>query len=348
MKLRVITSLSIWFVATCVAYAQNTSTLYGKVVDSAGKAVPFLNIFFANTTLGTTSNEIGEYKLINIPNGKYNLTVSGIGYKVISVPLEVIGNSIEKNIVVNEDIKTLNEIEVKSRPDNFKKYLPVFRKYFLGETANASLCKILNLEAIDLNYNEQNHVLTATAQEPIEIENKALGYKIFYLLQTFSLDTQHDLIFLSGIPRFVELVPEKDSQQKKWNRNRDKAYLGSVTHFIKSLFEHTLNSNGFIVSEIKNEKEYITSANVLLNNDVVQYHGKLKVVYEKESEEYNYSHQNNFYKPQTSILSFPAKAIKIYQNGYFEDQLGIVFNGYMGWERLAELMPLEYRPSKNK
>jgi hypothetical protein len=71
----------------------------------------------------------------------------------------------------------------------------------------------------------------------------------------------------------------------------------------------------------------------------------LKVVYENEMEEVNYSRQPRISRPQTTYLQFGERNIRIYKNGYFEDQLDIVFSGYMGWEKMAELVPAEYEPS---
>jgi outer membrane receptor for ferrienterochelin and colicins len=53
------------------------SSLTGKILDSlTHKPIPFVNVFFANTTIGTVSDTIGSFKIRNITNGKYDLTFS--------------------------------------------------------------------------------------------------------------------------------------------------------------------------------------------------------------------------------------------------------------------------------
>jgi hypothetical protein len=68
----------------------------------------------------------------------------------------------------------------------------------------------------------------------------------------------------------------------------------------------------------------------------------LKVVFAKEREEVSYRNDDTSFIPQTSILVFKKK-LKIYSNGYYENSLNLVLNGYMGWEKIAELVPLEYK-----
>jgi len=328
--------------------AQTTGSISGKVIDSSTKKpAPFLTIFFANTMFGTTSNESGEFKLSNIPNGKYNLTISGVGYKVISQPVEISGTDINQTILVEPEIKLLGEIVVKSRPSDFSKNLKTFKRYFLGTSANASQCQILNIDAIDLQFDNQANILIATAQEPIEIENRALGYKIYYLLQTFKLDNKQSLIILSGIPRFENLKAEKSKKEQQWKRNRDRAYFGSINHFIRCLYFHSTEINHYVVSELKNGTEQKINPDALFevgSTSEIDFHGMLKVVFENENEETNYSRQSRFQRPQTSYMQFGEKNIRIYKNGYFEDPLNVVFSGYMGWEKMAELVPVEYEP----
>ena len=57
----------------------------GKIIDAGtGEALPFVNVIVEGTTLGAASDLDGNYFIINIPPGTYNVKASAIGYNSIS------------------------------------------------------------------------------------------------------------------------------------------------------------------------------------------------------------------------------------------------------------------------
>jgi hypothetical protein len=54
------------------------------------------------------------------------------------------------------------------------------------------------------------------------------------------------LVFM-GVPAFKNLTTDRKSVQNKWEKERLRAYNGSITHFIKSLRSDSLLQNGFEV-----------------------------------------------------------------------------------------------------
>jgi iron complex outermembrane receptor protein len=67
----------------CNSFAQNT--LSGIIVDrDTGTRLPFVNIYIPELETGTSSNENGEFQLKNIPNGRYQITYSYLGYETKS------------------------------------------------------------------------------------------------------------------------------------------------------------------------------------------------------------------------------------------------------------------------
>lgn len=75
----------------------------------------------------------------------------------------------------------------------------------------------------------------------------------------------------------------------------------------------------------------------------------LQVVYKREKEGMNYL----IYKPnvkglpgfQSSYLQTATK-IKVEPNGSFTEKQDLTVGGYMSWEKLAEMLPLEYHPGQ--
>jgi len=348
-KGKLVTIVAILISSHINCIAQDIGSVSGKVTEAAtSKPAQFINVYFANTSIGTTSNENGEFILKNIPNGKYSLTFSGVGYKLKSSPVEIKDKAIiGLEISLDQEIIVLGEIVIKSKKKDFTMNFLTFKKYFLGESANASECSITNTDVLDFDYDKPTDVLTATAQEPIEIINKALGYKIFYALQTFTFDKRNGLVTLNGIPRFENLEAKSKNEEKKWKRKRDKSYYGSISHFVKSWYSHSTKENGFLVWQVDadNQEHSINPDSLFAkdSNTIINFQGSLKVVFEKEREETNYRKDNGSFVPQTSILVFRKRNLKIYGNGYYENPLSLILNGYMGWEKIAELVPLDYK-----
>ncbi len=74
-----LTLIFIWCLGV-VTYAQGNLT--GKISDSNG-ALPFANIYIASTSLGTSSDEKGNFVINNIPNGTYTVIASFTGYATV-------------------------------------------------------------------------------------------------------------------------------------------------------------------------------------------------------------------------------------------------------------------------
>ncbi|RZK60593.1 MAG: carboxypeptidase-like regulatory domain-containing protein, partial [Pedobacter sp.] len=92
-------------------------------------------------------------------------------------------------------------------------------------------------------------LLTVKASDFLVIENKALGYKIKYLLQDFEYNYKSKIVYFAGLPSFEDLKGSK-SKQKNWSKKRVIAYNGSIQHFFKSLYNNTLAAEGFEINKI--------------------------------------------------------------------------------------------------
>jgi len=78
------------------------------------------------------------------------------------------------------------------------------------------------------------------------------------------------------VPRFEELVPSKDRQAKIWQRERKKAYYGSVTHFTRALRDSSLKESGFVVKKIFTKANPERPPDEWLNKKIKQLRDKNK------------------------------------------------------------------------
>lgn len=221
----------------------------GKVTTSNNEALEGASVYLNNTTIGTTTNSNGEFRL-NVKKGHFDLVISFIGYATSKTKI----NTNEKikylsiQLTIEENI--LNEVVLRKPKydEEWKTNLTIFKRAFLGKTKLAKDCKILNPKTLFFEFNRKTGELIAEVKEPLKIKHNALGYMITYDLVEFSL--QRNRLFFSGFARYSNL---KKSVRKKWKRNRLEAYNGSQMHFFRSLVNNKLKDNGFIVNQFRRE-----------------------------------------------------------------------------------------------
>src|ERR1700741_2923999 len=175
-KLFIFIALSIPFIAG----AQFKVT--GKIIDSADKKpIPGATVFLSNASVGTATTIDGNFTLNNVRGGQYELVVSMIGYATYRKTLLVNDQITVPDIYISS--KSIPLAEVKIRPDpDWAAHYEVFREEFLGSSPYSRKCKILNPELINFQFDKNTRTLTASSSNYIVVENKALGYKVKYML----------------------------------------------------------------------------------------------------------------------------------------------------------------------
>ena len=80
--------------------ASDFGIIKGIITDSlSSNPLPYANIFLSNTSMGSTSDEDGEYVITDIPAGPYELTISYIGYQQQNISVNINGgDELIKNI----------------------------------------------------------------------------------------------------------------------------------------------------------------------------------------------------------------------------------------------------------
>ena len=227
-----IASLTLVLLLTVSLFSQ--TRIDGRIVDkSTSEPLVGVNVFFSKTTWGATTDDNGFYTLTNIPAGQYELVVSMIGYEVER----------EQMIIKSDERFTLNfrlqsrailmsEINVTAKTDRvWKKSYDRFRRSFLGTSKNGESCLILN--EFVLTFDDNGQYFKAKASQPIRIENPELGYRITYILDDFEIDGTE--VRYAGDHYYESMSSKSKRQLKKWEKNRKKAYNGSLRHLLITL-----------------------------------------------------------------------------------------------------------------
>lgn len=235
--------------------AQESISLKGIIINDKDKSpLAGATLYLSNTTIGTTTSEDGTFVLKNIPPGDYYLVASYLGYKTLSLAVSKQDDGKVISMALQPDINRLKEIIIRSkrlRNGDRQRYLGYFKEGFIGTDSNAEHCKILNPYALYYMFDKKSAMLTVHAKEPLIIENKALGYSIYYELDSFFFDLRNYHTSYFGYPRFDALTPRNKTQQERWDHNRLSTYQASKRRFMlllanRQLEQHHIEMNKLI------------------------------------------------------------------------------------------------------
>ena len=353
------------FFFTITLYAQETHyTISGKVIDKNTKAMlQGASVFAQNTTFGVATDAEGNFKL-KVPNGGYVIVVTFTGYETESIR---ISNSIAEHgaviIEVRPREKSMEEVSVVATnevKDGWQKYGQFFTDNFIGNSEFSKKTSLKNPEVLKFYFSKKRNRLKVLATEPMVVTNYALGYSIKFAIDSFTYEYNTNNSQFIGYPLFEEMhgTPE---QEATWKLNRTMAYNGSLLHFMRSLFNKTLETEGFEIqfmvkgNDIEHTIE-VTNAYAALNYDrddsthTVAFSPNqpdVVVIYKKEKPDQGYldfdpKANKNF---QASILTIaPEETIIIEQNGYYFEQTHVILNGYMAYEKVGNMLPYDYSP----
>jgi len=120
--------------------AGTTGKLTGKVIDANTKEpLPFVNIIILGTNLGAATDIDGNYIILNIPPGSYNVKAQYIGYQ----PVIVEGVSISIDLTTKQDFNLtessveLEAVVVVSKEDVLKKDITSSQSSVTSEQINS-------------------------------------------------------------------------------------------------------------------------------------------------------------------------------------------------------------------
>jgi len=226
-----------------------TYSITGTVSDEKGP-LPGATVFLVNTKIATATDGSGKFILSNMQPGTYEVVVKMLGFEPSIQNVIINEKPVNITIRLKESITALKAVTIIGSPDpNRELYLTWFIRYFIGETVNAEKCKLLNPEALHFHFDKDKRILTASADEFLAVDNKALGYKLKYLLTEFELNFKTGLCTNAGYPYFEELKGS-EVEQTRWMNNRRLAYLSSDRHFYRAIMNNTAKEEGFKIYQI--------------------------------------------------------------------------------------------------
>lgn len=236
------------FVIPFVTHAQTTS-ITGKVVTSVSHTgIPKVSVFLSNSSFGTETSEDGTFTLNGVKPGQYDLVASSIGYQDYSQTILVGKEPLSITIPLMPKVNELRGVVIQSNAD-WKKNYEAFKKAFIGTSENAKNCVVVNPHTVNLINHGRQHTLEAWTDDFLVMENRALGYRVKFLLDSFSNNGITGIISWQGKAVFQEL-PGNAAQKKIWKQKREDTYYGSSRHFYRALYTDRLTEEGFIMKKL--------------------------------------------------------------------------------------------------
>ncbi|MDE0558347.1 carboxypeptidase-like regulatory domain-containing protein [Algoriphagus sp. NF] len=151
--------------------------------------------------------------------------------------------------------------------------------------------------------------------------------------------------------RRLHRIPNPDKPADSLILQAKKQYDSTSSETIKSILKRDFLDKESLPDSIDQLEKSPIDPKILLsrdseNNTFLEVDFALHVTFKLESEPREYLGQNNPKKPgpQISTLYFQNKKLQIFENGSYPDPFAILIDGYMGWKKVADLMPLDYLP----
>lgn len=341
--------------------------------QKTGDPIPLAEVFISGTTYGSITNDEGEFELKTsfLP---CQLVSSHISYAPFSMMIDVESMSYVtiKLIPYEHEIQEITVEAMNTRKENMK----LFKQVFLGTDEYASTCTILNDSVLLFNWDSS--VFSATAYQPILVDNDRLGYRIKIILNEFRLlydqeaykkiqknkrnitDIGGAVYQMQGEFFFIPHPPGKRGKQERIKKSRMKAYFGSRMHFLRSLYLGNPKKHGYDIrpnyypAPINRYRDLEWQGIKLLFLDPEGYPDRL-LLYPSGTMTINFIQKYNG-EPldltedngqdlihHYSEVKFGSSKCIIRSIGTTSDYC-LMFSGYIGGQRISTLLPDDFEP----
>jgi TonB-dependent Receptor Plug Domain len=217
-----------------------------------------------------------------------------------------------------------------------------FQRGLLGVSDLSDGYKIENTQS--LQFELVDNSLIAKTDDPLKVENQALGLTMNVYLQQFEGGVESSKS--QSLISYQVKSSDDYIQQSAWERNRLKSYWGSSRHVFQTLVAGTSEQEGFIFYD--ENKKKLSPSDLVSAGSFPGYHrislGKpIEVVFQLESGSSGLVGSQN---GQTSTLT-PLESIEVNNFGILFSAKSVAFTGSIAHSGLAESLPIDYLPTSS-
>nr|WP_283773943.1 carboxypeptidase-like regulatory domain-containing protein [Aquiflexum sp. TKW24L] len=351
-----------------VPLSGNSQVIIGNITDEkTGEPMPFANVFINNTTIGSTTDVKGNYKISGVLPENLEIVASFVGYVTKYRKISLVGRlQVTVNFELTPKENQLDEVSLSAKRDKaWERNLRKFERVFIAVPDDPFFKrnKIINPWVIDFNEGKVGGLgryLAASSSEPIKVANTALGYEIDYHLQEY-IQTKIGFHYY-GLVNFKEIEKPENGAETTWIESRNSAFFGSMRHLLQSLIRNEADSQGFeafIVQNIASSMRtndfdqergssllplplsYLVTDTLPNGNFIVEWPGNVEVHFTKKY------WPSNYYTNRSHPISWidaPNCKFEVDANGLLMDPRELVLSGYIARERVARSLPHDFRP----
>lgn len=344
-----------------------SQTIFGTVREKGSSLpLPFANVFISNTTLGKATDKEGRFRISGDLPQEIEVVASFVGYITEVKKVSTRGKSeiqVDFELAINES--NLTEIQLKSRRDkNWEREFRRFKEVFLAlpDDPYKSKIEITNPWVVDFEKVKAQgspNFVRATAQEPLKIINRALGYEIDYYLQDFRVSRSGSRFY--GQVFYESMI--ESAQQEEWMKARDENFYHSLRHLNQSILLNIPDTVHFRLYHTLPEKMDRIRTNDLsqeIGESVIRVptdsilrrplgDGSFRIFLPSRIEIHHLDKpwQNDYYTNVYHAISWMSAPLGYYdvdRKGVLINPTQLVLSGYLGRQRMARILPLDFDP----
>lgn len=188
----------ILFLFTNIVFAQE-SRLHGLISDVNGGAIPFATIIKKGSSMGTSANKEGYFNL-SLPKGRYELSISAVGYKQKTITINL-PHPDSLLIQLDPEIYTLQEVVIGNQEDPAYEIIRKAikkRPYFLEEAGAY-----------------QARVYIKGLQRLLKAPKKFFGINVDEVGEEMGLDSaRRGIVYLSESESKITVKPPKEFKEE--------------------------------------------------------------------------------------------------------------------------------------
>jgi hypothetical protein len=342
--------------------------------EETNKPIPLVEVFISGSTFGSITSEEGKFELETsyLP---CQLIASHISYAPFNklVDAESRTDLTIRLIPYQHEIKEITVESMSRRKDNME----LFKRGFLGWDDIASTCTILNDSVLSFMWDSL--VFTATAHQPVLIDNPKLGYRIKIILKNFKLiykpedykrihrgrkikpDVTGAIYHIVCNFYYSPYPPGTRREQERIEKTRLRVFYGSKMHFLRALYSGQMKVHGYEINPgIKSAP--ITYSQIMDSRSGIKiffldqegYPEKLMIYPELPmvisffkdytGKPVNLNQDSGTHlDPLQSMVKFANKKCIVRYNGTTLDY-SLIFSGHIGDQRISNMLPDDFMP----
>jgi len=219
-----------------------SAQIVGKITDTQGEALPYVNIYLEDSYTGTTSNDEGNFELNVSKTQPYTVVFQFLGYKTISKKVTISAFPHILNVTMREESVSLEEVVLSNNGED-----PAYR--IIRETIDRRKENLDKISQFTADFYSRG--LWKVQNAPEKIMGQDLGE-----LETLLDSTRSGIIYLSeSISEIAYRKPDDFKERiiaSKVSGNDNGFSFNSAQEANFSFYENTVNLNTAIVSPIGN------------------------------------------------------------------------------------------------